>query len=82
VEGSVLDEVVDINGVKVVGQGNLPSAVAKNASEMYSNNLFNLIDHFWDDEAKELNLDPADEIVQSSVITRDGAIVNETIKNL
>ena len=82
VEGSELDRVVDINGVKVVGQGNLPSEVAKNASEMYSNNLFNLIDHFWDDEAKELNLDPADEIVQSSVITRDGAIVNETIKNL
>jgi len=82
VEGSELDRVVDINGVKVVGQGNLPSEVAKNASEMYSNNLFNLIDHFWDDEDKTLNLDPEDEIVRSSVITRDGAIVNETIKNL
>jgi NAD(P) transhydrogenase subunit alpha len=82
VEGSELDKVVDINGVKVVGQGNLPSQVSRNASDMYSNNLFNLIDHFWDDEAKTLNLDPEDEIVQSSVITRDGAIVNETIKNL
>ena len=82
VEGSELDRVVDINGVKVVGQGNLPSEVAKNASEMYSNNLFNLIDHFWDDEEKKLELDPEDEIVQSSVITRGGAIVNETIKNL
>ena len=58
------------------------SQVSRNASDMYSNNLFNLIDHFWDDEAKSLNLDPEDEIVQSSVITRDGAIVNETIKNL
>jgi NAD(P) transhydrogenase subunit alpha len=82
VEGSVLDEVVDINGVKVVGQGNLPSAVAKNASEMYSNNLLNLITHFWDDEEKKIDLDPEDEIAQHSVITRDGAIVNETIKNL
>jgi NAD(P) transhydrogenase subunit alpha len=82
VEGSELDKVVDINGVKVVGQGNLPSEVSRNASDMYSNNLVNLIDHFWDDEAKSLTLDPEDEIVQSSVITRDGAIVNETIKNL
>ncbi len=82
VEGSELDKVVDIDGVKVVGQGNLPSEVARNASEMYSNNLFNLIDEFWDDEAKTLNLDPEDEIVESCVITRDGAVVNETIKNI
>ena len=82
VEGSALDQVVDINGVKVIGQGNLPSEVAKNASEMYSNNLFNLLDEFWDEEAKSLNLDPEDEIVEACVITRDGAVVNETIKNV
>ncbi|MGE0624456.1 MAG: Re/Si-specific NAD(P)(+) transhydrogenase subunit alpha [Pseudomonadales bacterium] len=82
VEGSVLDQVVEINGVKVVGQGNLPSEVAKNASEMYSNNLFNLITHFWDDETKKLDLDPEDEIARNCVITRGGAIVNETIKKL
>ncbi len=81
VEGSVLDQITDINGVKVIGQGNLPSEVARHASEMYSNNLFNLIDDFWDEEAKALNLDPEDEIVQACVITRDSAVVNETIKN-
>ena len=82
VEGSVLDQVTDINGVKVVGQGNLPSDVARNASEMYSNNLFNLVDEFWDAESKTLNLDPEDEIVQNCVITRDGSVVNDTIKNI
>jgi len=82
VEGSVLDEVVEINGVKVIGQGNLPSEVAKNASEMYSNNLFNLLTEFWDDESKTLNLDPEGEIISACVITRDGAVVNETIKNI
>lgn len=82
VEGSVLDQVTDINGVKVIGQGNLPSEVARNASDMYSNNLFNLIDEFWDSETKQLNLDPEDEIVEACVITRDGAVVNETIKNI
>ena len=82
VEGSVLNEVTDINGVKVIGLGNLPSEVSKNASEMYSNNLFNLLDQFWDEESKTLNLDPEDEIVEACVITRDGAVVNETIKNV
>jgi len=82
VEGSKLDEVVEINGVKIIGIGNLPSEVSRNASEMYSNNLFNLLDEFWDKEEKVLNLDPEDDIVQNCVITRDGEIVNETIKNL
>ena len=82
VEGSVMNEVVDINGVKVIGQGNLPGEVARNASEMYSNNLVNLLQEFWDEEAKTLTLDPEDDIVSSCVITRDGAVVNETIKNI
>ena len=82
VEGSVMNEVVDINGVKVVGQGNLPGEVARNASDMYSNNLVNLVLEFWDAESKALTLDPEDEIIQACVITRDGAVVNETIKNI
>jgi NAD(P) transhydrogenase subunit alpha len=82
VEGSQLDEIIDVGGVKIIGQGNLPSEVARNASDMYSSNLFNLIDEFWDVEAKRLYLDPQDDIIKHCVITRDGAIVNETIKNL
>ncbi|MEM9743900.1 MAG: Re/Si-specific NAD(P)(+) transhydrogenase subunit alpha [Pseudomonadota bacterium] len=82
VEGSVVGEVVDVNGVKIIGQGNLPAQVARNATEMYANNLFNLVDEFWDAESKTFNLDPEDEIVQACVITRGGEIVNETIKNL
>ncbi|GAA5510781.1 Re/Si-specific NAD(P)(+) transhydrogenase subunit alpha [Novipirellula caenicola] len=82
VEGSVLDAVTEIGGVKVIGQGNLPSKVSRNASDMYSNNLLNLIEEFYDSESKQLVLDPEDEIIQAAVITRDGEIVNETIRNL
>ncbi|TWU45418.1 NAD(P) transhydrogenase subunit alpha part 1 [Novipirellula aureliae] len=81
VEGSVLDQIVDVDGVKILGMGNLPSQVCRNASEMYSNNLFNLIEEFWDAEAKTLNLSPEDEIVQSAVITRDGEIVHPMLKS-
>jgi NAD(P) transhydrogenase subunit alpha len=82
VEGSVLNEVVDVNGVTVIGLGNLPSAVARNASEMYGNNIVNLLDEFWDKEKKSFDLDPSDDIVKGCVITRGGEIVNETIKKL
>ncbi len=82
VEGAVLNEVMDINGVLVVGLGNLPSRVSRNASEMYSSNIVNLLDEFWNKEAKELRLDPADDIIKGCVITRGGEIVNETIKKL
>ena len=82
VEGSVLDQVVDFQGVQIIGQGNLPSQVCRNASEMYSNNLIALIEEFWDAETKSFTLDPQDEIIQAAVITRDGNIVNETIAGL
>jgi len=82
VEGSKVGEVVDVNGVKIMGLGNLPSEVAQNASEMFSANLFNLVDEFWDGEAKSFSLDLEDDILKSCVITHDGAIVNETIQNL
>lgn len=82
VEGSKVGEVVDVNGVKIIGLGNLPSEVAQNASEMFSANLFNLVDEFWDGETQSFGLDLEDDILKSCVITHDGAIVNETIKNL
>ena len=82
VEGSKVGEVVDVNGVKIIGLGNLPSEVAQNASEMFSANLFNLVDEFWDAEAQSFGLDLEDDILKSCVITHDGATVNETIKNL
>ena len=82
VEGSVQDEVVDIEGVKVVGLGNLPSEVCRHASDMYSANQVNLLQEFWDAEAGTLNLDPDDEIAAGCVLTRGGAIVHSAIKDL
>ncbi|MBB3206520.1 NAD(P) transhydrogenase subunit alpha [Rhodopirellula rubra] len=81
VEGSVLNEIVDVGGVKILGMGNLPSHVSRNASEMYSNNLVSLISDFWDTESKQMNLSPDDEIVQAAVITRDGQIIHPMLQD-
>ena len=82
VEGSLLDQVVDVAGVKLICLGNLPSGVACNASDMYSANVTHFIDEFWNADAGAFALDPDDEILAGCMLTRDGAITNDTIKNL
>ena len=77
VEGSAVDEVIDINGVKIVGVSNLSSRVASHASFALSNNIINWITDFYDQESKELNFDFEDEVIQSSVLIFGGEIKNE-----
>jgi NAD(P) transhydrogenase subunit alpha len=82
VEGSEVDKIVDIEGVKVIGLGNLPGRVAETASQMYSSNLGNFVDHFWDKEGKVFILNREDEIMQGALITHGGAIVSEMYKSI
>ena len=77
-----ISNAVEINGVKIVGQSNLPGEVANNASQMYSNNLTNLLQEFWNEESGVLELDPEDDIVMSCVITRSGSVVNEALQSI
>ena len=81
VEGSEPGKVVTANGVTVIGTGNWSQSVAKDATDMYANNLYNLIDEFFDDESKAFKLDLEDEILAGCVITHDGEITNDMLKN-
>lgn len=82
VEGSVANEVVDINGVTVVGMGNLANNVCRDASQMYAANLFNLVEDSWDEEAKNFTIDFEHDILPGCIITHGGEVVHETIKNI
>ena len=68
--------------MSIVGVSNLPSNVSKDASQMYSSNLFNLLTEYWNEEEKKLELDLEDDILKGCVLSHGGSIVNETIKNL
>jgi len=81
IAGSQPDQEVDVDGVRIIGLANLPGQVAVNASQMFSANLFALVDEFWDEEKKRFHLDFEDEIIQGCVITYKGEIVNEMIRN-
>jgi NAD(P) transhydrogenase subunit alpha len=79
VAGSQADQEVDVNGVRIIGLANLPGRVAVNASQMFSANLFALVEAFWNAEEKRFSLNFEDDIIQGCVITHQGKIVNEMI---
>ena len=82
VEGSVPNETVLINGVTVVGKGNLPNEVSRDASQMYSTNLFNLIEDNWDKSSATFNINFEHDILPGCIITHGGEVTNETIKKV
>jgi H+-translocating NAD(P) transhydrogenase subunit alpha len=82
VEGTVVDEMVTIEGVHVIGIDNLPGEVAFDASSMYSSNLINLITHFYNKELLAIDLNQSDEIMNGCLVVKDGQVVNEQIKDI
>ena len=82
VEGSKVGEVVVTkNGVRIIGPENLEGYYPKDATLMLASNFYNLIEHFWDAEAKDLKYDADDEILNGCLITKGGAIVHERFKS-
>jgi len=71
-------KVVEAHGVKIVGHRNVPSRLAADASALYARNLV----HFITPMVKEgaLAFDFEDEIIRESLVTKDGAVVNERLK--
>ncbi|MEJ2169299.1 MAG: Re/Si-specific NAD(P)(+) transhydrogenase subunit alpha [Desulfobacterales bacterium] len=80
VAGSEVGREVEVGGVRIIGLTNLPGRVAVNASQMFSSNLYNLVEEFWNPEEKQFELNFEDEIVKGCVITHEGEIVNEMIR--
>jgi len=80
VAGSQVGQEIESGGVRIIGLANLPGRVAVNASQMFSSNLYNLVDEFWNPEEKRFALDFDDEIVKGCVITHQGEIVNQMIR--
>lgn len=82
VEGSEVDKVTEVSGVNIIGLGNLPGRVAITASQMYSANMGNFIDHFWSAEEKNFHLNLEDDIIKGALMTHEGEIFSETYKSI
>ena len=80
VEGSKKGEIVDIKGIKIIGNVNLPGEVPTHASQVYANNIFNLIDEFYDEEIASFSYNLSDEILTNCIVTHKGEFINKSVK--
>jgi NAD(P) transhydrogenase subunit alpha len=69
------DQVVNHNGVFIVGTVNLAGKLAGNASPLYAKNLANFLDPLIAKDGT-LKIDWKDEIVAGTMIAKDGALVH------
>jgi len=79
VEGITSGQIIERKGVKLIGLKNLPGRVPVHASQVYSTNLVNFIEEFWDKDSKKLLLKLDDEIVKGCLVTHGGKVVNEKL---
>jgi len=76
VEGARPGEVVDVNGVKIVGHLNVPGRLAASSSALYAKNLLTFLEILIDKKEKKLAINWDDEIVKATALTRDGQIIH------
>ena len=82
VEGAVADQVVEVEGVKIVGFTNVAGRIAATASQLYSRNLYAFVDILTDKETKQFTVDLNDELVKATLLTNDGTIVHPAFADL
>jgi H+-translocating NAD(P) transhydrogenase subunit alpha len=76
VEGALVGETVEVDGVKIVGLPNLAGKVAASASSLYARNLFAFIETMVDKKAQALAVNWDDELVKATALTKDGAVIH------
>ena len=74
-------EIIEINGVSIIGTLNIPSRLSTDASALYAKNLLNYITPHIYPETNAFSLNWRDEIVLASALTHAGEIIHPTFKH-
>jgi NAD(P) transhydrogenase subunit alpha len=72
---SVPDKTIIKDGVSIIGQTNLASAVAIDASILFAKNLLSFVSLMINQEDNQLVIDIADEIIKESLLTKNGEVI-------
>jgi NAD(P) transhydrogenase subunit alpha len=78
-ELSELDKSIVKHGVTIVGQGNLPSTLSQNASELYAKNIFNFLTHLSTKDGMKWELE--EDITKGTLITHQGKIAHPSLQS-
>jgi len=71
-------ETITAHGVTIIGTINVASGVPYHASQMYARNVTAFLTHLIKDGKLQIN--PQDELGRETLLTRDGEIVNERVR--
>jgi NAD(P) transhydrogenase subunit alpha len=63
-----VDEIVDKNGIKIMGESNILNKLPTSASNLYAKNVFNFVSNLYDKENKKININLDDEIIEKTSI--------------
>ena len=63
-----VDEIIDDNGVKIMGETNILNKLPTSASNLYAKNVFNFITNLYDNKEKKININLKDEIIEKTLI--------------
>ncbi|MBS1638396.1 MAG: Re/Si-specific NAD(P)(+) transhydrogenase subunit alpha [Bacteroidetes bacterium] len=77
VVGSELNKTVQKHGVTIIGEGNLPSLLPMNASDLYAKNIATFLLHAADKDAFKWEMD--EEITKGSLIVHKGVAVHPSV---
>ena len=67
-EFTVVDKIIDKNGIRIMGDTNILNKLPISASNLYSKNLFNFVSNLYDKENKKININLEDEIIEKTLI--------------
>ena len=62
------DEIVEKNGVSILGENNILNKLPVSASNLYAKNLFNFVLNLYDKESKKININLEDEIIKKTLL--------------
>ena len=61
-----VNETIDYNGVKIMGESNILNKLPNSASTLYAKNMFNFVSNLYDKENKKFNINLEDEIIEKT----------------
>ena len=63
-----VDEVVNKNGVTILGESNILNKLPTSASNLFAKNVFNFVSNLYDKENNKININLEDEIIKKTLI--------------
>ena len=63
-----VDQIVEKNGVKIMGESNILNKLPISASNLYAKNLYNFVLNLYDNKNKKININMEDEIISKTLI--------------